>query len=181
MQYLGFSIFSLSLAQPYALASKASQKRSHPQSKLPRTPRLPTFTMPQAQPELKKVLTHPANLHSLALANTIDLQYLDKRLFVQLNGSRRVIGVLRGYDVCLSHLPSSAPSPFTVHLSWDPAVLTFRALAGLSQHRPRRSGRREGWRGKSEDRDGGMSPVYTYASAGWRHVFGKRFWLIVGG
>ncbi|CAD6573445.1 MAG: Serine/threonine-protein kinase smg1 [Alectoria sarmentosa] len=58
--------------------------------------------MPQAQPELKKVLTHPANLHSLALANTIDLQYLDKRLFVQLNGSRRVIGVLRGYDVFLN-------------------------------------------------------------------------------
>ena len=26
-------------------------------------------------------------------------QYLDKRLFVQLNGSRKVIGVLRGYDV----------------------------------------------------------------------------------
>lgn len=26
-------------------------------------------------------------------------QYLDKRLFVQLNGSRKVIGVLRGFDV----------------------------------------------------------------------------------
>ncbi|EOD48742.1 small nuclear ribonucleoprotein g [Neofusicoccum parvum] len=38
--------------------------------------------MPQAQPELKK--------------------YLDKRLFVQLNGSRKVIGVLRGYDVFLN-------------------------------------------------------------------------------
>jgi hypothetical protein len=37
--------------------------------------------MPQAQPELKR--------------------YLDKRLFVQLNGSRKVIGVLRGYDVSL--------------------------------------------------------------------------------
>jgi LSM domain len=36
-------------------------------------------TMAPAQPELKK--------------------YLDKRLFVQLNGSRKVIGVLRGYDV----------------------------------------------------------------------------------
>ncbi|CAD0012036.1 unnamed protein product [Aureobasidium pullulans] len=34
--------------------------------------------MPQAQPELKK--------------------YLDRRLFIQLNGSRKVIGVLRGYD-----------------------------------------------------------------------------------
>ncbi len=30
---------------------------------------------------------------------TCHVQYLDKRLFVQLNGSRKVIGVLRGYDV----------------------------------------------------------------------------------
>ncbi|KAK8186377.1 hypothetical protein BC567DRAFT_136150, partial [Phyllosticta citribraziliensis] len=29
-------------------------------------------------------------------------QYLDKRLFVQLNGSRKVIGILRGYDVFLN-------------------------------------------------------------------------------
>jgi LSM domain len=45
------------------------------------TPRaaLNTVTMAPAQPELKK--------------------YIDKRLFVQLNGSRKVIGVLRGYDV----------------------------------------------------------------------------------
>ncbi|OKL56812.1 hypothetical protein UA08_07756 [Talaromyces atroroseus] len=35
--------------------------------------------MPQAQPELKK--------------------YMEKRLFVQLNGNRKVIGILRGYDV----------------------------------------------------------------------------------
>ncbi|SLM34229.1 small nuclear ribonucleoprotein g [Lasallia pustulata] len=42
----------------------------------------PTHTMPPPQPELKK--------------------YLDKRLFVQLNGSRKVIGVLRGYDVFLN-------------------------------------------------------------------------------
>ena len=33
-----------------------------------------------------------------AVALTLS-QYLDKRLFVQLNGSRKVIGVLRGYDV----------------------------------------------------------------------------------
>ncbi|KAF2099494.1 small nuclear ribonucleoprotein SmG [Rhizodiscina lignyota] len=38
--------------------------------------------MPPAQPELKK--------------------YLDKRLFIQLNGSRKVTGVLRGYDVFLN-------------------------------------------------------------------------------
>jgi small nuclear ribonucleoprotein G len=29
-------------------------------------------------------------------------QYLDKRLLIQLNGSRRVIGTLRGYDVFLN-------------------------------------------------------------------------------
>lgn len=37
-----------------------------------------------------------------APANSRLLQYLDKRLFVQLNGSRKVIGVLRGYDVFLN-------------------------------------------------------------------------------
>ncbi|KAK5093906.1 hypothetical protein LTR70_004431 [Exophiala xenobiotica] len=37
--------------------------------------------MPQAQPELRK--------------------YMEKRLFVQLNGNRKVIGVLRGYDVSI--------------------------------------------------------------------------------
>ncbi|KAK9446974.1 uncharacterized protein V1518DRAFT_422606 [Limtongia smithiae] len=29
-------------------------------------------------------------------------KYMDKRLFVQLNGSRKVIGILRGYDVFLN-------------------------------------------------------------------------------
>ncbi|KAK0259063.1 Small nuclear ribonucleoprotein G [Friedmanniomyces endolithicus] len=38
--------------------------------------------MPQAQPDLKK--------------------YLDKRVEVQLNGSRKVVGTLRGYDVFLN-------------------------------------------------------------------------------
>ncbi|KAI5294777.1 hypothetical protein KEM52_003219 [Ascosphaera acerosa] len=38
--------------------------------------------MPQAQPELKK--------------------YMEKRLYVQLNGNRRVIGMLRGYDVFMN-------------------------------------------------------------------------------
>ncbi|RAH66222.1 putative small nuclear ribonucleoprotein SmG [Aspergillus aculeatinus CBS 121060] len=37
--------------------------------------------MPQAQPELKK--------------------YMEKRVFCQLNGNRKVIGILRGYDVFL--------------------------------------------------------------------------------
>ncbi|KAL9610207.1 MAG: hypothetical protein Q9167_005084 [Letrouitia subvulpina] len=57
--------------------------------------------MPQAQPELKKVeesrpFTFPK------LVNSVLTQYLDKRLFVQLNGSRKVIGTLRGYDVFLN-------------------------------------------------------------------------------
>ncbi|EEH17573.1 hypothetical protein PABG_00136 [Paracoccidioides brasiliensis Pb03] len=38
--------------------------------------------MPQAQPELKK--------------------YMEKRLFVQINGNRKVIGILRGYDVFMN-------------------------------------------------------------------------------
>jgi len=42
----------------------------------------PIAKMPQAQPELKK--------------------YLEKRVLVQLNGSRKVMGVLRGYDVYLN-------------------------------------------------------------------------------
>ena len=77
--------------------------------------------MPQAQPELKKVRSTP--FYPCARPTNRDtrrtrpeqnrdgkskkeskwtdprLQYLDKRLFVQLNGSRKVIGVLRGYDV----------------------------------------------------------------------------------
>ncbi|KAL5314813.1 hypothetical protein ACEPPN_017462 [Leptodophora sp. 'Broadleaf-Isolate-01'] len=82
--------------------------------------------MPQAQPELKKVcysLIQPyadsafrgarrTSEKRIAFCPRNDccrervpnpvLQYLDKRLFVQLNGSRKVIGVLRGYDVFLN-------------------------------------------------------------------------------
>ena len=55
--------------------------------------------MPQAQPELKKVCPFPSLLRRPPDINLPLLQYLDKRLFVQLNGSRKVLGVLRGYDV----------------------------------------------------------------------------------
>lgn len=41
-------------------------------------------------------------LPSWPLTNISCQQYLDKRLFVQLNGSRKVLGVLRGYDVFLN-------------------------------------------------------------------------------
>ncbi|KAG0651746.1 Small nuclear ribonucleoprotein G [Hyphodiscus hymeniophilus] len=80
--------------------------------------------MPQAQPELKKVRytlytisarftngkSRRTRLHEKACHGKGKkekwtdprLQYLDKRLFVQLNGSRKVIGVLRGYDVFLN-------------------------------------------------------------------------------
>ena len=44
----------------------------------------------------------PRSLFRCAHADHYLLQYLDKRLFVQLNGSRKVIGVLRGYDVFLN-------------------------------------------------------------------------------
>ena len=60
--------------------------------------------MPQAQPELKKVLRAPLQLLSMR-SNPLKVpsltfpQYLDKRLFIQLNGTRKIIGVLRGYDV----------------------------------------------------------------------------------
>ena len=61
--------------------------------------------MPQAQPELKKVrrpFRCPRRPTTDAETNVDPLvKYLDKRLFVQLNGSRKVIGVLRGYDVRL--------------------------------------------------------------------------------
>ncbi|RYP16764.1 hypothetical protein DL765_004941 [Monosporascus sp. GIB2] len=58
--------------------------------------------MAPAQPELKKVR---GLLRATPLSNFDSPppeQYLDKRLFVQLNGSRKVIGILRGYDVFLN-------------------------------------------------------------------------------
>ena len=66
------------------------------------------FRMPKAtQPELKKVDPYSVIPPSLLVhkfpKDVLNPKYMDKRLFVQLNGSRKVIGVLRGYDV---------PSPF---------------------------------------------------------------------
>lgn len=60
--------------------------------------------MPQAQPELKKVsaaLTMCALFGPEISTDVVSLlQYMDKRVFCQLNGNRKVIGVFRGYDVC---------------------------------------------------------------------------------
>lgn len=54
--------------------------------------------MPQAQPELKKVRRHPPAFIGQDSPSCI-LQYMEKRVFVQLNGNRKVLGILRGYDV----------------------------------------------------------------------------------
>ncbi|KAK8034205.1 hypothetical protein PG993_009200 [Apiospora rasikravindrae] len=58
--------------------------------------------MAPAQPELKKVSARKNLAGELPQELTHLIQYLDKRLFVQLNGSRKVIGILRGYDVFLN-------------------------------------------------------------------------------
>lgn len=73
------------------------------------------------------------------------IQYLDKRLFVQLNGSRKVIGVLRGYDVRHTTYPASAS--------------TDRTHTGLLEYCARRGGGGEGrWR-EGQARHGSMSPA----------------------
>ena len=43
---------------------------------------------------------------------------MEKRLFVQLNGNRKVLGVLRGYDVSLS---PSAPTVTVIFKHTPPA------------------------------------------------------------
>ena len=66
--------------------------------------------MPKAaDPELKKVDPNPLLVYISQLPQSqrktlLTQKYMDKRLFVQLNGSRKVIGVLRGYDVRSSFL-----------------------------------------------------------------------------
>lgn len=54
-----------------------------------------TEIMPQAQPELKKVSAP----RKLKVPQPNLKKYLEKRILVQLNGSRKVMGILRGYDV----------------------------------------------------------------------------------
>jgi len=66
--------------------------------------------MPKAtQPELKKVDPYSVIPPSLLVhkfpKDVLNPKYMDKRLFVQLNGSRKVIGVLRGYDVLCPFCP----------------------------------------------------------------------------
>ena len=87
------------LAQPYALPHKSPQEPSSSRFKLHSSTRY--IVMPQAQPELKKVRVATYHDVLIPVLTTFRAKYLDKRLFVQLNGSRKVIGVLRGYDVSL--------------------------------------------------------------------------------
>jgi small nuclear ribonucleoprotein (snRNP)-like protein len=49
-------------------------------------------------------ILHYVCSHLSPVTNHLDLtaQYLDKKVFVQLNGSRKVVGVVRGYDVFLN-------------------------------------------------------------------------------
>jgi small nuclear ribonucleoprotein G len=65
--------------------------------------------MPQAQPELKKVsglsTLYAPFCPEISADVVCFLQYMEKRVFCQLNGNRKVIGILRGYDVCLHPLP----------------------------------------------------------------------------
>jgi hypothetical protein len=72
--------------------------------------------MAPAQPELKKVSYTTEMGKPLLNYSLIVPQYLDKRLFVQLNGSRKVIGVLRGYDV---RTPRSKSSFMDIELTLD--------------------------------------------------------------
>lgn len=82
--------------------------------------------MPQAQPELKKVCLHYSLLRPPPRTNLPFLQYLDKRLFVQLNGSRKVLGVLRGYDVC----PSPPFRPFVLFVLGTQRKLVTEYISG---------------------------------------------------
>ncbi|KGO71448.1 Ribonucleoprotein LSM domain, eukaryotic/archaea-type [Penicillium italicum] len=62
--------------------------------------------MPQAQPELKKVSVPPTICAFFVprpeLTSCLFLKYMEKRVFCQLNGNRKVIGILRGYDVFMN-------------------------------------------------------------------------------
>ena len=54
--------------------------------------------MKASQPELKKVF------YAFTIMNTVLIvqQFMDKKLFIHLQGGRKVSGVLRGYDLFLN-------------------------------------------------------------------------------
>jgi len=54
-----------------------------------------------SQPELKKVFWGTRSMLQLFLIS-YPTQFMDKKLFVHLQGGRKVSGVLRGYDLFLN-------------------------------------------------------------------------------
>ena len=78
---------------------------------------------------------------------------MEKRLFVQLNGNRKVLGILRGYDVRLS-----------THVE----RLVANWVLGILEHSTRRRGGGEGWWRESSLGHGGM--VQMCLVCGWKLI-----------
>lgn len=97
----------------------------------------PLATCLKPSPSSKRYTTDPY-CYDQAVYLTYS-QYLDKRVEVQLNGSRKVMGTLRGYDVSRIHHSISHQQTLT----WT---------AGLSQHCARRSDRKQAKRRESQAR-----------------------------
>jgi small nuclear ribonucleoprotein G len=77
--------FGITFTRPYAVPPPNELLRPLLGTPLNIRTRLPnnhSNKMPQAQPELKK--------------------YMEKRVYCQINGNRKVIGILRGYDVFMN-------------------------------------------------------------------------------
>ncbi|KZO98041.1 LSM-domain-containing protein [Calocera viscosa TUFC12733] len=55
-----------------------------------------------SQPELKKVRRFRKQDKAKSPDEGFPFQFMDKRLFVQLQGGRKVSGILRGYDIFLN-------------------------------------------------------------------------------
>lgn len=89
-------------AAPYALSSPSwiyNQSSTISYSKLPRRSYLTHNAASSAGAQEGKISSTALQLFRDPWTAANMRQYLDKRLFVQLNGSRKVIGVLRGFDV----------------------------------------------------------------------------------
>ena len=113
--------------------------------------------MPQAQPELKKVPILEVN-KSLTPTLTNSLTNLVPRQTTLRPTERQSEGYW-----CATRLRRMSPLfPSALRCLQRPGVLNGRGILtvcawlGLPKHCPRRSGGREGWRGESEDWDGGM-------------------------
>lgn len=103
------------------------------------------FTMSKAsQPELKKVGLY--RLLTIISFTLYLLQFMDKKLFVHLQGGRKVSGVLRGYDLflnlvlddCLEESTAAQKFPIGTVVSLELATkiesskLSFQVIRGNS-------------------------------------------------